>query len=255
MITLRTATKILSVVALATSVLVPKSAPVVRTGLDAAYAKEIHKQLDYFAAWDPTNKFSLGDFGQMEGKVFKRLGNVKKFGIQFTTEKFASGPITYTSSGNTNVNVDVGAKDKNGKNQVDVKVTFSKTKSILLQVEGVTTERIKNIGKFGDALVDLYKAKGKDWKLSYVVITEVKRSKGGCVLISKEADSKVTLSGKAEIKKSGAKLADVDLRDFSVGVTKGKVYGQPWNSECTPLFQLHEVKDPITKKAYFTEYK
>lgn len=242
---------IFSLALLATSQL----APMPCGGLDAVYAKEIHKGLDYFAAWEPTNQIALGDYGEMEGQVFKRLGNIKRFGIAIRVKRTDCGPLTFTSSGSTAVDVDVGGKDAKGENQVDIKVSFSKENSVLFKADSVTTERIENLAAVGDKLVDLYKQKGKDWKLSYVVVTELKRAGSGCVLIAKQADTQVKLSGKAAVKKDGATLANIDLRDFSVGVKKGSAFDTTWSKDCTPLFQLHEVKDPITKKAFFTEYR
>ncbi|MBL8896383.1 MAG: hypothetical protein JNM84_02090 [Planctomycetes bacterium] len=225
------------------------------SGLDSAYTKEIHRELDLFAAWEPSSRFDLGDYGEMDGKMFKKLGNIKRFGINIRKKTYESGPFDYSSSGAISLGLDIGAKDSKGDYSVDLKLDFSKEKSILFMADGMTTERIENIGAVGDALVELYKEKGKDWKLSYVVITEVKRASSGLVVISQDADTKVTVSGKAAIKKDGAKIADIDLRNLAVQVTKGKAFTQTLSAESTPLLQLHEVKDPLLKKPFFTEYK
>lgn len=230
-------------------------APLPLNGLDSAYTREIHRELDLFAAWAPASEFGLGDYGEMDGKMFKKLGNIRRFGIDIRKKVHDSGPFDYNSSGSVALGLDVGAKDAKGDYAVDLKLGFSKEKSILFMADGVTTERIENIGAVGDALVDLYKERGKDWKLSYVVITELKRVSSGLVVISSDSDCKVTVSGKAAIKKDGAKLGDLDLRDLSVQVTKGKAFTQTLSAKSTPLFQLHEVKDPLLKKPFFTEYK
>ena len=226
-------------------------------GIDDAYARNMHKQRDYFVAWEPTSIYQLGDFGEMDGKVFKKLGTLKdlKIPIKVRTEK--TGDMDYQSEGVFITHADVGVQGAGAmkKAEGNLEVKFTQSNGILFKASDITTEYIDNIYDVGDRLVKLYKDKGHDWRLSNVVITELKKADYLLVLISRESGGSVKLSGKVPIKADGVKVADLNIRDLSVSTSSSKVDKYTAKGGSTPLFQLHEVKDPITKSAFFTEYK
>ena len=74
------------------------------------------------------------------------------------------------------------------------------------------------------------------------------------VLIALESGVSVTLSGTLPIKYQGKEVADLDRRELSLTKRMSSVTKfDP--TDATPLFRLYKLKDPITKKAYYTEHK
>jgi hypothetical protein len=221
--------------------------------IDKTYLNEMQKQLGYFAAWSPSAYYELGDYADMQGDQFEKLGNIKKW-ITPKASSRASGSIYYVSSGDVSVNLDFGAADATKQSKVDLKVSFDKKYSIFFLAQETTTVGTQNLEPVGDKIVDIYKKDGKDWKLGYVWIEEIIKATFLTVLISVESNVSVTLSGKLPVSSMGAPVANLDLSNFSV--TKNKSATAVYQvADATPLFRLYEVKDPITKKAFYTEYK
>ena len=220
---------------------------------DTTYLKEIQKNLGYFAAWLPSDSFELGEYGAMDGKQFERLGRINRWITPNPSSK-SGGTIFYTSKGDVSWKVDFGVADASKKASVDVKISFKKKSSIFFLAQETTVVTTKNLRQVGEKLVDVYKEKGKDWKLEYVWISDLVKAKRLLVLIALESGVSVTLSGKLPITYQGKEVAELDLRELSL--TKGMSSVTKFDpTDATPLFRLYEVKDPITKKAYYTEYK
>lgn len=219
-----------------------------------AYVKDIHKELDLFAYWEPTDPpLRLGDYGEMDGKKFNRIGNINRFGKITLKERQSTGIDRYYQSEKDvsfSSTVGVGSTGAKGK----VTISFAKSDAFVFKAEDVTINEVDNLPALEDFLVDVYKEKGKDWRLSYVVVTKIHLPKRFLAILSQSKDSSVTLSGKVSQAVTG--IASVNLEDLTVTSTKGTVsiYNDS-DGGTTPLFALHEIKDPITKKAFLTEYK
>lgn len=217
------------------------------------YTNDIHRELDLFAAWEPNDAVALGDYGQMEGKKFNRLANISRFGVRFATHKQPVGAdsLDYTSSSGVSINTDISGSAAGGTAQGKIVFKFSKSDTIVLQHECIEREEITDLVSLGDRIEDIYKRKGDDWKLSYVIVTSLVRSRGVLALISESSSASVTLSGKVPV--SGVKL---NVNDVSITSSSGQIakYHSP-NSIVTPLFQLHELKDPLIGGPKFVQYK
>jgi hypothetical protein len=220
-----------------------------------AYVRDIHKELDLFAYWEPTDPpLQLGDFGEMDGKKFNRKGNIKEFGKIILKERQSAGSDRYyQSEKDVNFSSKVGAVST-GAAKGTVTISFSKSDAFVFRGEDITIKEIDNLSAVEDFLVDVYKDKGKEWRLSYVVVTKISLPKRLLAILSQSKGSSVTLSGKVSQAVTG--IASVNLEDLTVTSTKGTVSVYIDNDGgTTPLFALHEIKDPITKKAFLTEYK
>ena len=219
------------------------------------YLSEIHKELGRFAYWQPTDPaLRLGDYGEMDGKEFILRGNVKDFGSFNIDERESTGvKIAYQSEGQVHFHTEVGVSGSGSKGTV--KVSFDKKESVFVKAEDITVKTVQNIEALESFLVDVYHRKGKDWKLSYVVVTTRLVSRRFMIMIAQDKDTSVTLSGNVSKQVTGA--VDIDLEDLSVNSTKGNValYQNIGGTVLTPFFNLHDLKDPITKKAHLEEYK
>ncbi|MCA9681077.1 MAG: hypothetical protein KC431_12430 [Myxococcales bacterium] len=221
--------------------------------LDNAYVNEIFRQLGYFAAWAPDTSYDLGDYGSMDGKQFEKLGNIKKWISPKAKSEGGSDNdyIYYTSTGSVNVTSSVGAKDASGSAEVSVNISFSRENSIFFLAQRVTTIKTGNLERVGDKLVDVYKQKGKDWRLSYVWIEEIKQAAQLQVVISQSSSASIKLSGRAQVGAGGI----VGINFGGLATVKKNAVVEFRGDHKTPLLRLYEVKDPITKKAFYTEYR
>jgi hypothetical protein len=220
--------------------------------LDKAYLKEIQKELGYFAAKVVDRTYAIGDYGDMDGKQFEYLGNIGRW-IEPKTTSAGRDNIFYTSSGEVSVKPKIGAKDTTGKSQVEIEISFARENSIFFLAQNVKTIVTTNLPRVGNKIVDVYKQSGNDWKLSYVWIGELIQAGFLKLLVSQSSNASVLLSGKAPVNAAGVHVADID---FSLlATTKKNSVIEVDGPNKTPLFRPYEVKDPITAKAYYTEYK
>jgi hypothetical protein len=129
-------------------------------------------------------------------------------------------------------------------------VDFDKSDALFFQAVGVRTQRIKNMKQVGDALIAVYKRRGREWRLNMAVVTELRRADNVVALISKKRNVGVGLRGKVKAGKE-QNPTTIDLRDLSVTVQNSDVSTFTDNNGATPLFTLHQVRDPLTSKPIF----
>jgi hypothetical protein len=221
-------------------------------GIDTIYTRELHKELGMYAAWTPDSTFRLGDYGELDGRVFKRLGNITDdFNIAIQSEQFDDKEVSHTSEGAVAVKVEAEVDSQGRVNgTAKLNVDFDKSDALFFQAVGVRTQRIKNMKQVGDALIAVYKRRGREWRLNMAVITELRRADNVVALISKKRNVGVGLRGKVKAGKE-QNPTTIDLRDLSVTVQNSDVSTFTDNNGATPLFTLHQVRDPLTSKPIF----
>ncbi len=222
------------------------------TGIDDTYARKIHRDLNYYAAWTPETNFRLGDYGEFDGTIFKRIGNVSDdFNIAVQTEEFSDEEIAYSSEGVSNVNV-TAEVDQQGRVTGNAKldVAFDQANAIFFQATGVRTRKVQNMQQLGTKLIDIYKQRGRDWRLNMAVITELKTATDLVALISKKRNVAVKLRGKVKRGKA-QNPTTLDLQDLSIEVQNSSVAHFTDGNGSTPLFRLHQVRDPLTSRPFF----
>lgn len=228
-------------------------------GIDDAYAREMHRQIDRFAAVPPDSHYDLGDFGVMDGKVFQKLGNLRDLAIPVRPRLMnRSDRFTYQSRGSVELRVLAGAQvggGRLGQSAAQVEIAFDAARAILFQAADVEIIGIDNLKEVGDRLVALYKRPGKAWRLNHVVITEIRQAGRLAVFVSHSRNASVTLSGTLALSGREASAAEIDLTRLSIVAGRDQVFVVQDQGDATPLFQLHEVKDPITRAPFFDEYR
>lgn len=221
-------------------------------GIDTIYTRELHKELGMYAAWTPDTTFRLGDYGELDGAVFKRIGNITDdFNITVQSEQFADRELSHTSEGAVAVKVEAevdaqGRANGNAKLNVD----FDQANAVFFQAVGVQTIRIRNMKQVGDALIGVYNRRGREWRLNMAVVTELRRAENVVALISKKRNVGIRLRGRVQAGKE-RNPTTVDLRDLTVSVQNSDVSTFTDNNGATPLFTLHQVRDPLTSKPIF----
>ena len=172
-------------------------------GIDDTYARKIHRDLNYYAAWTPETTYQIGDYGEFDGTIFKRLGNVRDdFNVALQTDEFPDDEITYSSDGVTTVTVQAEV-DQQGRATGNAKldVAFDQADAVFFQATGVRTRKVRNMQQLGNALIDVYKRRGRDWRLGMAVITELKTAEDLVALISKQRNVAVKFAGSVPVAK------------------------------------------------------
>src|SRR5205085_2140291 len=108
--------------------------------LEEFYTDEIHKQLGYYAAWEPGNQLAIGDYGEIKDNRFIKISNIKSLKLNYPGQEKKSNAINYKSEGAVSVNVNAGASGNIGaaKGEATVTIKFSKENAVLLQAKNVT---------------------------------------------------------------------------------------------------------------------
>jgi hypothetical protein len=219
-------------------------------GIDDVYTREVHKELNLYGAWPPDTNFRLGDYGEFAGCIFKRIGNITDdFGISLQEEVTDDDEITFTSKGVVNVDLKVEV-DSQGRatGSAKLNVQFNRDNAVFFLATGIKTRRVANMKAMGDALIAVYRRPGKDWRLNMAVITELKTARELVALISRKNRAALGLRGKVKVGKN--KPTTVDLQALEVEVNNSDVVNFLDENGSTPLFRLHQVRDPATGKPF-----
>ena len=165
-----------------------------------------------YAAWLPvTNTLKVGDFGIINGGVFRALGNIKDtFGIDFNVEEGPNTEVDIASEGTTVVKVVGGAEvpafPPNGGLEAKINVNFSKENSFLVKSK-LTCQQMSNIQEVAWKLV-----KEKRWKRTYKVVETTYTGKDCVIILSSQSNTTVGLTGSVDaLKQLEAGQASVDI--------------------------------------------
>ncbi len=176
------------------------------------FNNSLRRQNHMYAAWLPvTNTLKVGDFGIINGGVFRALGNIKDtFGIDFNVEEGPKTEVDIASEGTTVVKVVGGAEvpafPPNGDLEAKINVSFSKENSFLVKAK-LTCLQMSNIQEVAWKLV-----KEKRWKRSYKVVESTYIGKDSVIILSSESNTTVGLTGSVDaLKMLEAGQASVDV--------------------------------------------
>ena len=173
-------------------------------GVAKSFNKMLHKELTVYAAWLPvTNTFELGDYGHFEGGVFRKTGNIAKFGVNFDQASGAKASIDFTSNGARVFRMVAGTAvpSLQGIGDVEAKLSFdfSKKGSSVVKAS-IDVVEMQNIDQVGKQL-----AKHPDWEKYNRVVSALYTGEKCVIIAARDADTKVEFSG------SASALAQIEL--------------------------------------------
>jgi hypothetical protein len=224
-------------------------------GLNTKYAKEIHDQYGYLAAWLPTANMQVGDIGTIKDGIFEKTGNLKDLGISFTSQADPqTGDYEYASTNAVSIEFKAaGSAPVAGgaaKADANVGISFTRPDAVLFQASGCKTLTLSDLPKVTDAILSQYRA-GK-WPSDWVVVTDVVSSAATTVLISSGTNAHIDLSVTGNLGTSKASLANADAK---FEITKSSAIGTRivGAKKSTPLFKASGIKtsffhDPVLMK-------
>lgn len=180
-------------------------------GTARLFSKILHREIDVHAAWVPvSNSFKIGDYGVISDGVLVKMGSIDEYSVPFVTEAAPPIRLKFRSDG-TRVRRFAGGAEIQAMPAADIDaklvVEFDSANSFYLDAQ-LTAEAIQNLAQVGR---ELRKAAG--WKRQYRVVHSIYTGENCTLLSSRNANSKVEISGKANA------LQQLELGQANAGVT------------------------------------
>ncbi|MFE6978228.1 hypothetical protein [Streptomyces sp. NPDC057682] len=156
------------------------------------YTREMHTNFEYLACWLPSTRMAVGDVGILSGHRFRKLTTLAELGIPFTRN--GDSPFTDINYASADcVAVDTGARLGSSAEDAlcDVSVTFARDGATLFQAAGCVQETVGNLPGLESALRARHGS--GDWRLEYVVVTEVVRTGPTVILVAERKGARLDL--------------------------------------------------------------
>lgn len=185
------------------------------SGMAQRYCSELHREFqNLHAVWEPGNPLKLGDFGVMDGSVFRKKGNIEQKGVSvaiepdddskyFSYKTAASTEVKFYANGEAPVGGTVNGRAK-------IEILFSNENSIFFNATDCRHDGVKDLEKIGDSLMDLLE--NDKWDMEYMVVTGILRARATTIVISATSGSSILLE-------AGANVPTIDLKDANIGLS------------------------------------
>lgn len=162
---------------------------------DGLYDRLLRDALGCRAVWPPVlTPVGLGDFGVVDGGVFRRLGNVAEFGLDFAVEHGPPSRLDLHSAdarltrlaGDVALPVDRVA--------AGVRVEFTRSDGFVLRCERVELAQIADLGALARRLLGARAPDGRRWRpLAWRLVWQVYTGRDVLFLAARSAGSHVEL--------------------------------------------------------------
>jgi hypothetical protein len=180
-------------------------------GLAASYNNAMYSQLQVYAAWFPVaNTFELGDYGLIEGGIFRKMGNISEFKVTFKDQPSPQAKIDFLSEGAKVVRMVGDAVVKVLPQQVDgeakITYTFSRANSCMIKADVIVKE-MQNIKQVGDGLAAL-----DDWDRRFRVVSSLYTGQKCAIVAAEKRNTTLEFTGTVNLLKqleSGKGSADL----------------------------------------------
>jgi hypothetical protein len=199
------------------------------------YSAEIRKNLSYFPAWEPGDKVSPGDVGELIKGVFHRQTTLRELfpALQLVIERDAKPNTTAFQSANA---VTMQAKGEGSipttgaaTAAVSAQILFSRAGAVVYHALNCTRRYIGNLL----AVRGHIDRNRQGWPKGHVLVSHVEEAERFAVFISNGAGASVNLSGNADV------LKEFKLADANVAVTSASNVGYQRISSGPILLRLY----------------
>lgn len=218
------------------------------------YTNEMKKRFGYYATWNPGLPLSLGDFGVLEGNIFRKISNLTEINLNFEIEEDPNeSDLEHNSHGNISIKTKVAGSASIPNSSLSINdagliIEFGKENSTLFKATHTVSPTIKDVLKIGATIIKLFKA-GK-WDKNWVVITELVVAKTSTIIISNSSNGLIELKANANVDAVSFDLADAAF-NFSVSSSRGLETKIISGSGLTPLFRIMGIKAfPLTQTKF-----
>ncbi len=214
-------------------------------GPQEQYTKELYQRFGYLATWTPAVPISLGDVGEMDGSVFRRVSSLKEMNVSFAIRPAENKEdLVYTSESGVSLNFKAaGSPIIEGSSLLVQKagatIDFHRGAGVVFVAKGCLSPSIEDQISLGKELIRRYNV--GEWDAKYVVVTEIKQADSMTAFISESSGGKIELIAENSIQLGALSLADLKA-NFSVGTSSGINTQLIARDKLTPLFRVRQVK-------------
>jgi hypothetical protein len=173
------------------------------------YTNAVHRNLGpLFANWEPATPIDLGDYGERDGPLFKRLGNIAKaFGVSFAVERPAKRTHhSFVSSKSVTVTL-TAAGEAGPAGQATLEIGFGSNNGVYLDAAGCRHERIADKRELGEKLERI-----GNFERRWAVVTDRLVAARSIIAISNGKDGRVVL-------RADAQVPTIDLANANIGLS------------------------------------
>lgn len=167
------------------------------------YDDTLRAALGCRAVWPPVlAPLRLGDFGAVDGGVFRRLGHVEEFGLGFAAERGQPAQLDLVSADARLTRFAGGAEVPSlaglGAVAASVHVEFTRSDGFLIKSAGVEVEQIADLGALARRLHAARAPDGRRWRpLAWRLVWQLYRGRDVLFFAARSAGSRVELHGSA----------------------------------------------------------
>ncbi len=178
----------------------------------------LHDELGCRAVWPPVvTPVRLGDYGVLDGGVFRKLGHITDFGAQIEVEQGQPASLNFVSASARLIRAagDVPVGNFSGLAGVNarLRVEFTEKASFLLKCSRVTVDQIANIGAIGHHLARARTRDGREWSAwSWRIVWQVYTGRDVVFLGTRDVNTAVDFAGRVEA------VRQLDGGSFTAGV-------------------------------------
>lgn len=209
------------------------------------YTKELYKHFGYLATWTPATPISIGDVGEMDGSVFRRVSSLKEMNVPYTIRQAQNKEdLIYTSESGVSLSFKAAGSPVVGGSSLLVQkagatIDFHKGAGVVFIAKGCQSPSIEDQISLGKELIRRYNL--RQWEAKYVVVTEIKKADSMSAFISESAGGKIELVAENSLQLGTLSLADLNI-NFAVGASSGINTQIVAKDKLTPLFRVRQVK-------------
>jgi hypothetical protein len=224
-------------------------------GPQSQYTTELYKRFGYLATWTPATPVSIGDVGEMDGNVFRRVSSLKEMNVPFTVRQAQNKEdLIYTSESGVSLSFKAaGSPVVSGSSLLVQKagamIDFHKGAGVVFIAKGCLSPSIEDQILLGKELIRRYNI--GEWKAKYVVVTEIKKADSMSAFISESSGGKIELIAENSLQLGTLSLADLNI-NFAVGASRGINTQIIAKDKLTPLFRVRQVKASFWRGTSFS---
>lgn len=209
------------------------------------YTKELYERFGYLGTWTPATPLNIGDVGEMDGNVFRRVSSLEEMNIPFTVRQAKDKEdLIYTSESGVSLSFKAAGSPVVGGSSLLIQkagatIDFHNGAGVVFVARGCLSPSIEDQISLGKELIRRYNI--GEWEAKYVVVTEIKKADSMSAFISESSGGKIELIAENSLQLGTLSLADLNV-NFSVGASSGINTQIIAKNKLTPLFRVRQVK-------------
>jgi hypothetical protein len=219
------------------------------TELVELYSKGIKRKLaNYWPAWLPGTRFTIGDIGILNRYLFEKVGELEELGLKYYAQPTDnSSPLDISSESDVSVSFKAAGETNSsfahvGAAEAGLKIEFGAQGAFILQAPETFESEMGDRLNLQRQIIGAFNR--REWEKDWLVITRLVTASSATVVISKSSNASLELSAKVNLSGAAAGLGAADA-GISIKHQHGDTLSMICGKNVTPLFQLSRLKTSI----------